>query len=137
MRLLLDTHILLWAVGMSARLPAVMRQALENPKNEVYYSAVNLWEIAIKNGLNRPDFQINPDQLLAILPEMDFAELPITARHATAVARLPTLHRDPFDRLLVAQSQTEPMILLTDDELLGQYGGNVQLIHSSPSFLSR
>lgn len=137
MRLLLDTHILLWAVGMSARLPAAARQTLENPENEVYYSAVNIWEIAIKTTLNRLDFHIDPEKLLAILPDMEFTELPITARHAAAVARLPTLHRDPFDRLLVAQSQTEPMILLTDDELLGKYGGNVQLIHSNPSFLSR
>ena len=98
------------------------------PDNEVYYSAANLWEIAIKSSLRRTDFQVDPEQLLAALPAMDFTELPITARHAAAVARLPLLHRDPFDRLLIAQSQTEPMILLTNDELLVQYGASVQLI---------
>ena len=128
MRLLLDTHVLLWAVGMSARLSAATRQMLETPDNEVYYSAANLWEIAIKSSLRRTDFQIDPEQLLAALPAMDFTELPITARHAAAVARLPPLHRDPFDRLLIAQSQVEPMILLTNDELLVQYGSSVRLI---------
>ena len=128
MRLLLDTHVLLWAVGMSGRLSAQTRQVLETPDNEVYYSAANLWEIAIKSRLRRTDFQVDPEQLLAALPAMDFTELPITARHAAAVARLPPLHRDPFDRLLIAQSQTEPMILLTNDELLVQYGASVRLI---------
>lgn len=128
MRLLLDTHVLLWAVGMSARLSTATRQMLETPDNEVYYSAANLWEIAIKSRLRRTDFQVAPEPLLAALPAMDFTELPITARHAAAVARLPSLHRDPFDRLLIAQSQVEPMILLTNDELLVQYGASVRLI---------
>ncbi|MDG4551359.1 MAG: type II toxin-antitoxin system VapC family toxin [Candidatus Contendobacter sp.] len=128
MCLLLDTHVLLWAVGMSARLPVTVRQLLESPGNEIYYSAANLWEIAIKSGLGRTDFQVDPERLLEALPAMDFAELPITARHAATVARLPPLHKDPFDRLLVAQSRTEPMILLTNDEGLSQYGDNVRLI---------
>ena len=128
MRLLLDTHVLLWAVGMSGRLSTATRQMLETPDNEVYYSAANLWEIAIKSRLRRTDFRVDPEQLLAALPAMDFTELPITARHAAAVARLPPLHRDPFDRLLIAQSQVEPMILLTNDELLVQYGASVRLI---------
>jgi PIN domain nuclease of toxin-antitoxin system len=128
MRLLLDTHILLWAVGMSNRLSAATRQMLETPDNEVYYSAANLWEIAIKSSSRRTDFQIDPEQLLAALPTMGLTELPITARHAAAVARLPPLHRDPFDRLLIAQSQVEPMILLTNDEWLVQYGASARLI---------
>lgn len=128
MRLLLDTHVLLWAVGMSARLSTATRPMLETPDNEVYYSAANLWEIAIKSSLRRTDFQVDPEQLLAALPAMGFTELPITARHAAAVAWLPPLHRDPFDRLLIAQSQVEPMILLTNDGLLVQYGHSVRLI---------
>jgi PIN domain nuclease of toxin-antitoxin system len=128
MRLLLDTHVLLWAVGMSARLSAATRQTLEAPDNEVYYSAANLWEIAIKSSLRRTDFQVDPERLSTVLPAMDLTELPITARHAAAVTRLPPLHRDPFDRLLIAQSQVEPMILLTNDELLVQYGTSVRLI---------
>ena len=106
MRLLLDTHVLLWAVGMSARLSAATRQMLETPDNEVCYSAANLWEIAINSSLRRTDFQVDPERLLAALPAMDFTELAITARHAAAVARLPPLHRDPFDRLLIAQSRS-------------------------------
>ncbi len=128
MRLLLDTHILLWAVGMSRRLSATTRQLLENPDNEVYYSAANLWEIAIKNRLDRPDFQVDPERILAVLPEMDFIELPITASHAAAVVHLPALHKDPFDRVLIAQSRTEPLILLTNDHLVAQYGGPVRLL---------
>jgi PIN domain nuclease of toxin-antitoxin system len=126
MRLLLDTHLLLWAVGMSRRLPIATRQLLENPDYEIYYSAANLWEIAIKCSLGRPDFQVDPERLLAVLPEMDFIELPITAVHAAAVVHLPALHKDPFDRLLIAQSRMEPMILLTNDELVAQYGEPVR-----------
>jgi PIN domain nuclease of toxin-antitoxin system len=126
MRLLLDTHLLLWAVGMSRRLPVATRQLLENPDHEIYYSAANLWEIAIKCSLGRPDFQVDPERLLAVLPEMDFIELPITAVHAAAVVHLPALHKDPFDRLLIAQSRMEPMILLTNDELVAQYGEPVR-----------
>jgi PIN domain nuclease of toxin-antitoxin system len=126
MRLLLDTHLLLWAVGMSRRLPIATRQLLENPDHEIYYSAANLWEIAIKCSLGRPDFQVDPERLLAVLPEMDFIELPITAVHAAAVVHLPALHKDPFDRLLIAQSRMEPMILLTNDELVAQYGEPVR-----------
>lgn len=126
MRLLLDTHILLWAIGMSRRLPVATRQLLENPEHEIYYSAANLWEIAIKHSLGRPDFQVDPERLLAVLPEMDFIELPITAGHAAAVAHLPALHKDPFDRLLIVQSRMEPMILLTNDELVAQYGEPVR-----------
>ena len=126
MRLLLDTHILLWTIGMSRRLPIATRQLLENPDHEIYYSAASLWEIAMKRGLGRPDFQADPERLLAVLPEMDFIELPITAGHAAAVIHLPTLHKDPFDRLLIAQSRTEPMILLTNDELVIQYGEPVR-----------
>lgn len=126
MRLLLDTHLLLWAVGMSRRLPIATRQLLENPDHEIYYSAASLWEIAIKRGLGRPDFQVDLERLLAVLPEMDFIELPITAVHAAAVVHLPALHKDPFDRLLIAQSRMEPMILLTNDELVAQYGEPVR-----------
>ena len=114
---------------MSGRLSTAIRQMLETPDNEVYYSAANLWEIAIKSSLRRTDFQVDPEQLLTVLPTMDLTELPITAHHAAAVARLPPLHRDPFDRLLIAQSQVEPMILLTNDELLVQYGASVRLIN--------
>lgn len=128
MRFLLDTHVLLWAVGDSGRLPETARNWLEDGNNEVFFSAASLWEVAIKASLGREDFRIDPEQILQAMPETGFAELPISARHAVEVSRLPPIHKDPFDRLLVAQSRVEPMLLLTNDELLVQYSDNVRLV---------
>ena len=121
MRLLLDTHLLLWAAASSERLPAEARELLEDQRNALYYSAASIWEIAIKSSLRRKDFRIDLPQLLATLPEMGLIELPVTAVHAVGVARLPPIHRDPFDRLLIAQSIAEPLTLLTNDVLLDRY----------------
>jgi PIN domain nuclease of toxin-antitoxin system len=120
-RLLLDTHLLLWAAASSERLPREARELLENDDNEVYYSAASIWEIAIKSALGRKDFRIDLAQLLATLPEMGLVELPTTAVHAAGVTRLPPIHRDPFDRLLIAQSLVEPLTLLTNDALINRY----------------
>jgi PIN domain nuclease of toxin-antitoxin system len=120
-RLLLDTHLLLWAAARSQRLPREARELLEDDDNEVYYSAASIWEIAIKSSLRRKDFRIDLGQLLATMPEMGLVELPITAVHAAGVTRLPPIHRDPFDRLLIAQSLVEPLTLLTNDTLLDRY----------------
>ena len=120
MRLLLDTHLLLWAAASSERLPRGARELLEDDNNEVYYSAASIWEIA-KSSLRRKDFRIDLAQLLATLPAMGLVELPITAVHAAGVTRLPPIHRDPFDRLLIAQSLIEPLTLLTNDALLDRY----------------
>ena len=121
MRLLLDTHVLLWAVANSARLPREARDLLEDDSNDVYYSAASIWEIAIKSSLRRKDFRVDLTQLMGTLPEMDFIELPISAAHAARVAELPFIHRDPFDRLLIAQSIVEPLTLLTNDAVLDRY----------------
>ena len=121
MRLLLDTHLLLWAAASSKRLPREARELLEDDGNEVYYSAASIWEIAIKSSLRRKDFRIDLARLLATLPEMGLVELPITAVHAAGVTRLPPIHRDPFDRLLIAQSLVEPLTLLTNDSLISRY----------------
>ena len=121
MRLLLDTHLLLWAAARSKRLPREARNFMEDDSNEVYYSAASIWEIAIKSSLRRKDFHIDLAQLLAALPEMGLIELPITATHAAGVIGLPPIHRDPFDRLLIAQSLVEPLTLLTNDGLLDRY----------------
>ena len=121
MRLLLDTHLLLWAAASSKRLPREARELMENESNDVYYSAASIWEIAIKSSLRRKDFRIDLPLLLATLPEMGLVELPITAAHAAGVTGLPPIHRDPFDRLLIAQSITEPLTLLTNDALLERY----------------
>jgi PIN domain nuclease of toxin-antitoxin system len=120
-RLLLDTHLLLWAAARSARLPREARELLQDDSNDVYYSAASIWEIAIKSSLRRKDFRVDLTQLLATLPEMGLVELPVTAAHAAGVTRLPSIHRDPFDRLLIAQSIVEPLTLLTNDALLDRY----------------
>lgn len=109
-------------------MPEQARQWLEDPENEVFFSAASLWEIAIKSALRRDDFQIDPEGILAVMPETGFIELPIRARHTVEVARLAMIHKDPFDRLLIAQSRLEPMILLTNDVVLTQYWEGVRLI---------
>lgn len=97
-------------------------------RNEVYFSAASVWEIAIKRALRRGDFNVEPVRLVETLARDGFAELPVSAAHAALVATLPAIHRDPFDRLLVAQSLAEPMTLFTNDRLLGRYGSTVQVV---------
>jgi PIN domain nuclease of toxin-antitoxin system len=128
MRLLLDTHLLLWAAADSRRLPAEARRLLEEPTHEVHYSAASLWEIATKLGLRRRDFHVDLPRLRAALPQMGLLELPVTGAHAERLLELPPVHKDPFDRLLVAQSLAEPLILLTNDRVLAGYGGVVKVV---------
>lgn len=128
MRLLLDTHVLLWAVGYSQRLPPATRDLLVDAANEVYFSAASVWEIAIKSSLRRRDFEVEPYSMLSALSQMGFTELPVSARHAAEVGRLAHFHKDPFDRLLIAQARAEPMVLLTADRALLRYSDNVRLI---------
>ncbi len=128
MRVLLDTHLLLWAVARPGRLSSEARSLILDAANEVYYSAASVWEVAIKSALRRRDFKANPTALVRALAQSGFAELPVTAAHAARVAGLPGIHRDPFDRLLVAQSLAEPMTLLTNDAALVPYGPLVQRV---------
>ena len=128
MRLLVDTHLLLWAVASSRRLPRGARALIEDPANEVYYSATSIWEIAIKSALRRKDFRVDVPALLAALARMGFVELPVTGAHAARVVQLANIHRDPFDRLLVAQSVVEPLTLLTNDRLLARYGEGIRVV---------
>lgn len=128
MRLLVDTHLLLWAAASSSRLPRGARALIEDPANEVYYSAASIWEIAIKSALRRKDFRVDVLALLVVLPRMGFVELPVTGAHAARVVQLANIHRDPFDRLLVAQSVVEPLTLLTNDALLARYGDGVHVV---------
>jgi len=127
-RLLVDTHLLLWAAASSSRLPRGARALIEDPANEVYYSAASIWEIAIKSALRRKDFRVDVPDLLAALPRMGFVELPVTGAHAARVVQLADIHRDPFDRLLVAQSVVEPLTLLTNDALLARYGDGIRVV---------
>jgi PIN domain nuclease of toxin-antitoxin system len=128
MRLLLDTHLLLWALAEPERLDATTRAALEDPGNEVMFSAASLWEIAIKASLGRPDFSFDPAQILQAALETGFVELPVRSTAAIRVAGLPPHHRDPFDRLLIAQAMSEPVRLYTADPLLPPYSELVTFV---------
>ena len=128
MRLLLDTHILLWALTRHRRLNARTRALLVDPANEVLFSAASIWEIAIKARLRRTDFSVQPDQIVRVARESGFEELPVRAHAAALVADLPLHHRDPFDRLLVAQAIIEPVRLYTSDPQLSSYSDLVVLI---------
>lgn len=131
MRLLLDTHVLLWSLGNPARLDAQTRVVLEDNANQVLFSAASIWEIAIKAGLGRADFGVRPEEITQAAREAGFQELPVHAEAAARVADLPMLHRDPFDRLLVAQALSEPARLITANPVLPSYSELVTLI--SPS----
>ena len=126
MKLLLDTQLLLWAAGDPSRLSAVARALIEGPDNELFFSAVSLWEISIKRGLDRSDFQVDPRVLRRGLLDNGYNELPVTSEHAVAIEGLPPIHKDPFDRMLVAQATVEGITLLTADSLVSQYPGPVR-----------
>jgi PIN domain nuclease of toxin-antitoxin system len=128
MRLLLDTHILIWALGEPKRLPKEVRAALESPANEVLFSAASIWEIAIKKQIGRVDFDVTPDEITQAAVESGFVELPVRAGHGAMVSNLPLHHRDPFDRLLVAQAMVEPCRLITADADLGGYSELVVVV---------
>jgi PIN domain nuclease of toxin-antitoxin system len=127
MRLLLDTHIALWALTDDRRLSAQARALIEEPSNRVVVSAATVWEIAIKHALHREDMPVSGSEALGWFRQSGYDLLPVTSDHAAAVD-LPRHHRDPFDRLLVAQAQTEPMRLLTRDPFVALYGGNVMKV---------
>lgn len=131
MKLLLDTQILLWAVARSELLSEQARQLLEAKDNEIFFSPVSLWEATIKNSLNRPDFQVDSRVLRSQLLARDFHEIAITGLHATAVADLPSIHKDPFDRLLLAQAKTEGICLVTSDVTMSKYPAPVIFIQKA------
>ena len=128
MKLLLDTHLLLWAAGMPQRLPEEARALIEQQDTELIVSAASLWEIAIKNGLGRQDFMVDPHLLRRGLLENGYAELAITGAHAVAVNLLPPIHKNPFDRIMVAQAQIESLTLLTTDEIVSRYPGPIRAL---------
>jgi PIN domain nuclease of toxin-antitoxin system len=126
MKLLLDTHLLLWGAIKPERVPAAARSMMEDPAHQLIFSAASLWEIAIKKNLGRPDFQVDPSLLRRNLLENDYTELAVTGRHAVAVAGLPALHKDPFDRILIAQATADGLLLLTMDPAVARYPGPIQ-----------
>lgn len=128
MKLLLDTQILLWAASKPEQLSIIANKLLNDPNNELIFSAASLWEIAIKNSLGRNDFRVEPRLLRRGLLDNGYIELPITSQHAVQIDSLPQLHKDPFDRLLLAQAISEGIILITSDEQLSQYPGPVRKV---------
>jgi PIN domain nuclease of toxin-antitoxin system len=124
-KLLLDTHVLLWTAGQPEKLSESARNLLTDPANSLFFSAANIWEIVIKMGLGRADFNVDPHRLRKMLVVHGYTELPVTADHALKVDSLPPLHKDPFDRLLLAQARAEGMLLLTCDAAVVQYQESV------------
>lgn len=128
MKLLLDTHLLLWAAGQPEKLSTEALALIEAPENELLFSAASLWEIATKTGLGRKDFVVEPGVIRRGLLDNGYDELPISSAHAVALMSLPPVHKDPFDRMLVAQAQVEGILLVTSDETVSQYPGAIQRV---------
>jgi PIN domain nuclease of toxin-antitoxin system len=126
MKLLLDTHILLWAAAQPGKLPADARALIEDANNELLFSPVSLWEVAIKRALGRSDFTVDARLLRRGLLDNGYNELPVTSQHAVAIDALPPIHKDPFDRMLMAQSLVEGITLVTADPLLERYSGPIR-----------
>ena len=127
-KFVLDTHVLLWAAGEPDKLSVKGRTLLGDPENTLIFSAASLSEIVIKRGLGRDDFRVDPRMLRRGLLDNGYDELAVSSEHAVAVEGLPSLHKDPFDRLLIAQAQVEAMTLVTSDAMVARYPGTIQKI---------
>jgi PIN domain nuclease of toxin-antitoxin system len=127
-RVLVDTHLLLWAAVTPRSLSNAARELLADPTNHLFFSVVSIWEVAIKRGLDRPDFDVDPRILRREALENGYAELLINIDHAVAIELLPRVHKDPFDRLLVAQAAIEGIMLATADPVIARYPGPVRLV---------
>jgi PIN domain nuclease of toxin-antitoxin system len=127
-RALLDTHLLIWALDEYHRLPAPVRDIIEEPQNEIVFSVVSIWEIAIKARLGRTGFTVRPEEIAAAAIATGFAEMTLRWQAAARVADLPMHHRDPFDRAIVAQAITEPLHLYTVDRKLAPYSPLVRVV---------
>ena len=128
MKLLLDTHLLLWAAGQPERLSPAARKQISDPNNELLFSAASIWEISIKKSLGRSDFRVEPRLLRRGLLDNGYAELPITSQHAVNIESLEPIHRDPFDRMLISQALVEGVTLLTTDAQVARYKGPVRKV---------
>jgi PIN domain nuclease of toxin-antitoxin system len=128
MKLLLDTHILLWSADRPEELSKEAASLLANPENDLFFSATNIWEISIKNFLRRKDFPVDPGSFRRNLLANGYIELPITSDHCIAIQSLPPLHKDPFDRLLIAQATVEGITLLTSDRRVAKYPGPIRKV---------
>lgn len=125
MNLLLDTHVALWAITDSPKLPPKARDLIASPKTTVWVSAANVWEIAIKHSLGRGDMPVSGQDAMRYFRDSGYRFLSVDAEHAVAVEELPPHHQDPFDRILVAQALVEPMRLMTHDPLVARYSDTI------------
>lgn len=128
MKYLVDTHLLLWAAGETKKLSRTAKRLLDDDSAQLWFSAASIWEVAIKNSLGRKDFRAEPRQLRRGLIDNGWNELVVTSEHAAAVIDLPARHKDPFDRMLVAQTQTEGLTLLTSDDAIADYPGRIRVV---------
>ena len=128
MRLLLDTHILLWVIAESRKLSRAAREFIGDPTHELAFSVVSLWEIAIKASLRRADFQVDVGSVRKRLFDNGYSEIAATGAHAAALANLPLVHKDPFDRMLIAQATVEGLTLVTGDPVVARYPGPVRFV---------
>jgi PIN domain nuclease of toxin-antitoxin system len=127
-KLLLDTHLLLWAAGQPDRLSKTARELIDAESSELIFSVASLWEIVIKRGLGREDFKVDARLLRRGLLDNGYTELPIASEHVVAIDTLPPLHKDPFDRVLIAQALVEGVVLLTTDEVVARYPAPVRTV---------
>jgi PIN domain nuclease of toxin-antitoxin system len=128
MKFLLDTHLLLRAAAEPRRLSKQARALIDNPDNDLLFSAASLWEVAIKRGLGRDDFKVDARLLRRGLLDNGYSELAIISDHVVAIDSLPPIHKDPFDRILVAQATVEGVTLLTIDSVVSQYPGPIRAV---------
>jgi len=128
MKLLLDTQLVLWVPVSDARLSRMARIVLNDPSNQILFSVVSLWEIAIKRGIGKLDPNLDPRSIRRQLIEIGYEELPVLGQHAVSVDVLPLIHKDPFDRLLIAQAMVEGITLLTADETIAKYPGPIRKV---------
>ena len=128
MRFLLDTQVALWAFFEQRRLSAQARSVLEDRENKLVFSTATLWEIAIKRALGKKGFQFDPRVLRRTMLDDGYEELPVLGHHAVEVDSLPPIHKDPFDRILIAQAMVEGITLLTADPVIAQYPGPIRKV---------
>jgi PIN domain nuclease of toxin-antitoxin system len=125
MKLLLDTQMLIWLLYWPDILPPNAGEIISDEKNDLFFSPASLWEVSIKHSQNKPDFQLNARLMQENLLDKGCLEVPITSSHTISAGELPLLHKDPFDRLLIAQALIENLSLLTSDEKIAEYPASV------------
>jgi PIN domain nuclease of toxin-antitoxin system len=128
MKLLLDTHLLIWSAWTPRRISSAARSLISSTDNELIFSAASLWEIAIKQTLEKDDFEIDARVLRRSLLDNGYGELPVNGDHAVAIRALPLIHKDPFDRILIAQATVEGITLLTADPIVARYPGPIKKV---------